>query len=320
MNLPVPGITPVHHAERPVLPGGHRPHRPAGRPDQLELRIHGMVAREVVITFDQLLHRPLIEDYITLCCVSNPVDGPYIGNAKWLGASLASLIRAAGPLRGAEQLLCTSVDGFTSGVPLVDGARRRPGLAGRGGDERDRAADRARVPGPAGGTRPVRVRVGLQVGGRHRGDDVGGAAGLLGAARLVAAGPDQDRVADRRPGLRLPGEGGQDLGRRGGVGAAQGHRGGRGPGGQRALARGDAGGRARPRHLAAVGLGVGRDRPARTRSRRARPTRRGTPRRRSRSRRRPTAPAATRSPRSTSPSRAVASARAAARPGRPRSG
>jgi len=83
------------------------------------LRIHGMVRREVTITFDQLLKRPLIEDYITLCCVSNPVGGPYVGNAKWLGASLASLLREAGPLAGADQLLCTSVDGFTSGTPLA---------------------------------------------------------------------------------------------------------------------------------------------------------------------------------------------------------
>jgi DMSO/TMAO reductase YedYZ molybdopterin-dependent catalytic subunit len=83
------------------------------------LRIHGMVRREVSISFDELLRRPLIEDYITLCCVSNPVGGPYAGNAKWLGASLASLLRAAGPLAGADQLLCTSVDGFTSGTPLT---------------------------------------------------------------------------------------------------------------------------------------------------------------------------------------------------------
>ena len=119
VNLPVPGITPF------ITPNGqfYRVDTalivPQVDPSNWTLRIHGMVAREVVITFDQLLRRPLIEDYLTLCCVSNPVDGPYIGNAKWLGASLASLIRSAGPLRGAEQLLCTSVDGFTSGVPLV---------------------------------------------------------------------------------------------------------------------------------------------------------------------------------------------------------
>jgi hypothetical protein len=50
--------------------------------------------------------------------VSNPVSGPYIGNALWLGASLSRLLRAAGIRAGAEQLLCTSVDGFTSGTPV----------------------------------------------------------------------------------------------------------------------------------------------------------------------------------------------------------
>ena len=87
-------------------------------PSTWQLRIHGMVQREVTITFAELLKRPLIEDYVTLTCVSDPVGGPYVGNAKWLGASLAALIRQARPRAGASQLLCTSVDGFTSGTPL----------------------------------------------------------------------------------------------------------------------------------------------------------------------------------------------------------
>jgi DMSO/TMAO reductase YedYZ molybdopterin-dependent catalytic subunit len=118
VSLPVPGIssfiTPAssfYRVDTALLV-------PQVDPANWKLRIHGMVDREVTLTFDQLLRRPLIEDYITLCCVSNPVAGPYIGNAKWLGASLAALIRAAGPQQGADQLLCTSVDGFTSGTPL----------------------------------------------------------------------------------------------------------------------------------------------------------------------------------------------------------
>jgi DMSO/TMAO reductase YedYZ molybdopterin-dependent catalytic subunit len=87
-------------------------------PQHWQLHIHGMVEREVTISFAELLRRPLIEHYVTLTCVSNPVSGPYIGNAKWLGASLAALIRSARPKAGATQLLCTSVDGFTSGTPI----------------------------------------------------------------------------------------------------------------------------------------------------------------------------------------------------------
>jgi DMSO/TMAO reductase YedYZ molybdopterin-dependent catalytic subunit len=87
-------------------------------PSSWQLRIHGMVSREITLTFEELLKRPLIEDYVTLCCVSNPVGGPYIGNALWLGASLAAVLREAGIKSGADQLMCTSVDGFTSGTPV----------------------------------------------------------------------------------------------------------------------------------------------------------------------------------------------------------
>jgi DMSO/TMAO reductase YedYZ molybdopterin-dependent catalytic subunit len=84
-----------------------------------QLRIHGMVRREMTISFGELIRRPLIEDYVTLTCVSNPVAGTFAGNAKWLGASLTSLLRQAGVRAGADQLLCTSADGFTSGAPLL---------------------------------------------------------------------------------------------------------------------------------------------------------------------------------------------------------
>jgi DMSO/TMAO reductase YedYZ molybdopterin-dependent catalytic subunit len=97
-------------------------------PSSWQLRIHGMVSKEIVLTFDDLIKRPLIEDYITLCCVSNPVAGPYIGNAKWLGASLRSLLREAGIKAGADQLFCTSFDGFTSGTPVATAMDGRDAL------------------------------------------------------------------------------------------------------------------------------------------------------------------------------------------------
>ncbi|HUC57112.1 MAG TPA: molybdopterin-dependent oxidoreductase [Streptosporangiaceae bacterium] len=97
-------------------------------PSSWQLRIHGMVSKELTLTFDDLIRRPLIEDYITLTCVSNPVGGPYIGNAKWLGASLRSLLREAGIKAGADQLFCTSFDGFTSGTPVATAMDGRDAL------------------------------------------------------------------------------------------------------------------------------------------------------------------------------------------------
>ena len=47
-----------------------------------KLRVHGMVERELEITFDELLARPTIERDITLTCVSNEVGGDLIGNAN----------------------------------------------------------------------------------------------------------------------------------------------------------------------------------------------------------------------------------------------
>ncbi len=118
VNLDIPGLTPFVTSNANFYRVDTAIVLPQVAPSSWQLRIHGMVAREITLTFDELLRRPLIEDYVTLCCVSNPVGGPYISNALWLGASLASLLRQAGIQAGADQLLCTSVDGFTSGTPV----------------------------------------------------------------------------------------------------------------------------------------------------------------------------------------------------------
>jgi DMSO/TMAO reductase YedYZ molybdopterin-dependent catalytic subunit len=88
-------------------------------PDRWSLRIHGMVQREIRLSYPQLLRRPLVERWITLCCVSNPVGGRLVGNTRWLGTLLAPLLREAGVRASADQLLMTSVDGFTIGTPMA---------------------------------------------------------------------------------------------------------------------------------------------------------------------------------------------------------
>ena len=118
VNLNIPGISPFVTPNSAFYRVDTALLVPQVAPSSWQLRIHGMVAREMTLSFHDLLRLPLVEDWITLCCVSNPVSGPYIGNAKWLGAKLAPLLRAAGIQAGAEQLLCTSTDGFTSGTPV----------------------------------------------------------------------------------------------------------------------------------------------------------------------------------------------------------
>ncbi len=91
---------------------------PAIQPTDWQLRIHGMVDREVVIDFQQLVDRHLTEAWVTICCVSNDVGGPLIGNAWWSGVRVAELLREAGVQPGADAVLQTSDDGWTCGTPL----------------------------------------------------------------------------------------------------------------------------------------------------------------------------------------------------------
>ena len=117
-NLDIPGLSPFVTPNPAFYLVDIELVLPQVPPDSWQLRIHGMVEREIVINFDELLRKPMTEAWITLCCVSDPVGGPYISNAKWLGTSLASLIREARPRAGADQILSTSVDGYTCGTPV----------------------------------------------------------------------------------------------------------------------------------------------------------------------------------------------------------
>ncbi|WP_336647370.1 molybdopterin-dependent oxidoreductase [Microbacterium sp. MMO-10] len=87
-------------------------------PAQWRLRIHGLVAHEVTLTWDELLALPLVEAAATLSCVSNDVGGDLIGNAVWLGYPIRELLAKAQPAADADMVLSTSVDGFTAGTPI----------------------------------------------------------------------------------------------------------------------------------------------------------------------------------------------------------
>ena len=87
-------------------------------PSDWSLRIHGLVENEVEIGWDELLALPLEESWTTLACVSNPVGGDLIGNAKWLGYPIRRLLERARPTSDADMVLSRSIDGFTASTPL----------------------------------------------------------------------------------------------------------------------------------------------------------------------------------------------------------
>ncbi|MFD3506243.1 molybdopterin-dependent oxidoreductase [Nocardia sp. NPDC058666] len=86
--------------------------------DSWTLRIHGMVEQEITLTWDDLLRRTPVQRLVTLACVSNPINGDLIGNARWLGYRLDELLAEARPLPDADMVLSHSKDGWTAGSPL----------------------------------------------------------------------------------------------------------------------------------------------------------------------------------------------------------
>jgi len=91
---------------------------PAVDPNEWRLRIHGMVDREMTISYQDLIDRGMTEAWVTLCCVSNPVGGELIGNAWWSGVRVADLLAEAGVSPDADAVRQTSHDGWNCGTPI----------------------------------------------------------------------------------------------------------------------------------------------------------------------------------------------------------
>ena len=83
-----------------------------------KLRIQGLVERESYFSMDDVLALPQVERIVTLCCVSNEVGGPLVGNAVWRGVLLKDILESCGIKEDAEQVFSTSLDGWTSGFPV----------------------------------------------------------------------------------------------------------------------------------------------------------------------------------------------------------
>jgi DMSO/TMAO reductase YedYZ molybdopterin-dependent catalytic subunit len=94
------------------------------------LRVTGMVDDPLTLRYDDLLAMDLVEDHVTIGCVSNYVGGSLVGNARWTGVRLAEVLERAGLQPGATQVVGRSVDGFTVGfAPEVVFDGREPMIA-----------------------------------------------------------------------------------------------------------------------------------------------------------------------------------------------
>jgi DMSO/TMAO reductase YedYZ molybdopterin-dependent catalytic subunit len=100
--------------------------------DAWTLRVEGLVDHPQTYTFDDLLAMPLVEEPVTLACVSNDVGGHLIGNARWRGVPLADLLTPAGVRPEATQIVARSVDGFTIDVATESALDGRVALVALG--------------------------------------------------------------------------------------------------------------------------------------------------------------------------------------------
>jgi DMSO/TMAO reductase YedYZ molybdopterin-dependent catalytic subunit len=123
-SLPVAGITPIVSTNDTFYRIDTAIDTPMVDPTTWSLHITGMVQRSIEISFADLLAMPMVEDYVTLTCVSNLVGGNLTGNARWLGVPIKDLLTRAGVQSGATQIVGRSLDGFTVGIPteaVLDG-------------------------------------------------------------------------------------------------------------------------------------------------------------------------------------------------------
>ncbi len=117
-ELGIPGITSFRIANPDFYRVDTALVVPQVDPATWSLTVGGMVASPFTLSYDEILAMPLVERDLTLTCVSNEVGGQYAGNARWLGVRLTDLLARAGIDPGAEQLLSTSVDGWTASTPI----------------------------------------------------------------------------------------------------------------------------------------------------------------------------------------------------------
>lgn len=86
-------------------------------PADWRLAVTGLVDAPYELTYDEILAMDLVEVPVTLSCVSNEVGGRLVGNARWLGVPLTTLLDRARPQPEGTQIVGVSVDDFDAGFP-----------------------------------------------------------------------------------------------------------------------------------------------------------------------------------------------------------
>jgi hypothetical protein len=82
------------------------------------LTIDGLVEKPLQFSYDEVRSLTPYETTLTLECISNPVGGKYIGNARWKGTLLKPLFECARVKPKAKFAVCHAAEGYSTGIPL----------------------------------------------------------------------------------------------------------------------------------------------------------------------------------------------------------
>lgn len=83
------------------------------------LQIGGLVERPFSLTYKEIKTLPPVDQYATLCCISNDVGGSLIGNALWRGVRLKDLLERAGVKPEAVDIVLRARDDYSDSIPVA---------------------------------------------------------------------------------------------------------------------------------------------------------------------------------------------------------
>jgi len=90
---------------------------PTVDPAAWRLRIKGLVANPLELSYANIRSLAAINETLTLECIGNPPDGSSIGNAKWTGVKLRPLLDRARVSSRAVWCSMRAADGYYTGLP-----------------------------------------------------------------------------------------------------------------------------------------------------------------------------------------------------------
>lgn len=94
-----------------------------------KLRFTGMVENPYEIDLKELMAMPSTDRIETLGCISNPVGGNLMGNAKWTGVDFTEMLKKASPNAKATEVILRADDGYSDSIPLSVALNNKPFLA-----------------------------------------------------------------------------------------------------------------------------------------------------------------------------------------------